>query len=838
MRDMDPCPDWNPVPPVSPAVYQPLLPVALALMAGIAISAGWPDCPLFTPGMLAAALTGWALLYRVRRAGSWLVLLAVAMAGGWWHDWRAGPVVEIAPGDPLVKSVPVCLAGVLCSNPLWSPPPESGMAAERQRPVRTRFKLDVTGIARGGTSRPARGRIEVFVDGQVSGLVAGDAVRLAGNLERVRTPGNPGEFDMGRFLQARQIRCRMNIDHPDAIQIQPARGYPLVRLGGQLKLQLDELLWSWLSAENAPLASAMLLGNRDQLTRYDRQQFMLTGTAHLLAISGLHVGILAAIFFWLPRTGLIGRRSGLLLTVIFVAAYAWLVDFRPPVVRAAILVAVFCYCKWIGRDVFSFNSLALAALFVLVCRPAELFSTGAQLSFLAVTALVFARRWLQRPPPPVDPLDRLIEKTRPGWERLARRAAWRSWQAVLVSTIVWCAALPLVASRFHIVAPVALLANPLLLPPVALALVSGLGVLLFGSWLPPLALVCGWVCDGSLSLVQTVVHGCQSWSVGHFWTPGPGGLAVALFYAVLGGLVVFRPRGISCRLAVMALLGWLAVGWIVPFLIAQHQARHRQSLVCTVVDVGHGTCVLLELPGGGNLLYDCGSMGSPLRSARNASAVLWSRGITRLDAVIVSHADADHFNGLPELAERFRIGELVVSGRMARQADQPGIRWLLDSLTHRGTAVRRVSTDDELNPRGGTRIRILNPPARGQGPTDNSDSLVLCVETCGQRILLPGDLELTGLDALLARASLECDVVLAPHHGSPHSRPEDFVRWSRPRFVVVSSRLGANMPDPTVVRSDNDHWPRYFHTGIDGAVRFVADSTGRLSARSWRHHPW
>ncbi len=789
-------------------MYQPLLRVLLAVASGIALSL-WLAIPLLLWSTALLLLSvGWAASFRRRAFGrsGILVLLIVACCGGIWFEYQTS---WISPDDigRLARSrpAPVCLQGVVASSPDWvsAASDPGGFAAKRA--TRTRFSLKVTAIRDGQEWIPASGRVEVFVDGQSSGLVAGDRISVAGNLNGIAAPGNPGQFDFARFFRARGLVCRLSVAHPDAIEPRDDSSSSLARLPGAIKLQLDELIWRYVSADRAALASAMLLGNREQLNRSQRQQFLLTGTVHLLAISGLHVGILAGLFLILPRIGLVTRRTGLLITVLFVIGYAWLVDFRPPVLRAAILISVYCYCKWAGREAFSFNSLALAGLVVLLVNPADLFSTGAQLSFLAVATLIFCRRWLERPGPSADPVDRLIVRSRSWAGRAGRSVAWHIWQAILVSLVIWLVAMPMVASQFHIVAPIALVINPLLLAPVTVALVSGFCVMIFGWLIPPLAVFWGTVCDVSLYVIQSLVGLGQAIPASHYWTSGPPWPGLVAFYVLLAVAFAGRPRGIDWRLALSAWGLWLVAGWWLPTLISSRAMQDRTSLTCTFVDVGHGSCVLLEFPGGRNVLYDCGSIGSPETGARNASGVLWSRRITHLDAVIISHADSDHFNGFPELARQFGIERVVLSARMWRQRNRPDICQLLGLLQRQGIPLQTVSCGDELPLAGGVRIDVLNPPRDGPRESDNADSIVLDIAFQGRRLLLPGDLEREGLDSLLCRAAHQFDVVMAPHHGSPASRPVEFLRWANPRYVVVSSRRAPtsrhpDRPNPPVNR--------------------------------------
>ena len=179
-------------------------------------------------------------------------------------------------------------------------------------------------------------------------------------------------------------------------------------------------------------------------------------------------------------------------------------------------------------------------------------------------------------------------------------------------------------------------------------------------------------------------------------------------------------------------------------LVASMANHHRQGrLDCTFVAVGHGTCVVLELPDGQTMLYDAGQLGSPSAGARSISSFLWSRGITHLDAVVISHADIDHYNALPELLRRFSVGVVYVSPVMFK--DESLATQTLQSAIHdAGVPLREIRSGDRLRVGGGCLIDVLHPPHRGVLGSDNANSIVLAIEFDGHRLLLPGDLESPG----------------------------------------------------------------------------------------------
>ncbi|HEV3024838.1 MAG TPA: ComEC/Rec2 family competence protein, partial [Pirellulales bacterium] len=514
------------------------------------------------------------------------------------------------------------------------------------------LEVDVTQLRDGESWRSASGRIRLSVEGHLLGIHAGDTLRIVGQLSVPAAAQNPGEFDFARHARADRQLCRVAADFPECVEIvKRPRWWGPARLWEELRSRGDAILWRRLAHERSGLAAALLLGIREEMDAEATQAFSKTGTIHLLSISGLHVGILAGFLFWAMRLRWAGRGVGLATIALVTLGYALVIDAEPPAVRATVVVLVLCVARYWWRRFPAFNALALAALLVLYWNPAEMFRVGPQLSFLAMAALVwFGPRCVSRPS--ADPLDRLIDRTRPWHEKLALRV-WRlSKQMTLLTACVWAVSAPLVMAQFHLVSPATLVLTPLLALPVAAGLMSGFAVLVLDFLFPPLGALGASLCDLCLWSLEGAVEAASRCPGSHFWVPGPEPWWLWTFYAglALGAAAPrFRPPWRWC-LALAA--GWSAVGMSVPLLRSSDEGR----LDCTFLSVGHGCAVVLELPDGQTLLYDAGRLGSPAAGARSVSCYLWSRGKTHIDAVVLSHADVDHYNAVPELLQKFSVG--------------------------------------------------------------------------------------------------------------------------------------------------------------------------------------
>jgi competence protein ComEC len=810
------------------ARYQPLVVVFVAASVGITLDhfcsrtlTTWLIIPV-------GGLLAWGLLrhHLWQSLSTLFLLVAVGGVGGAWHQayWHLYQEDEIGL-VAAVEPTPICLEAIAMNSPRVRPAsPKDPMSTMTSRD-RSVLIITATRLRNGLDWRTASGRMQVTVPGVVTGIRAGDRLRIVGTLNASSPPLNPGEFDFATFQRRRRMLCRLSVDAPGCITLIQRSGWWNPRTAiHAIRSRGNEMLAKYLSGQQAELASAILLGIREQVDSQRIEMFMTTGTVHLLAISGLHVGMLATGFWVVARLGWLSRRSMLCLAIVLFIFYALFTDAKPPVVRAAVLISVMCVARLLGRRAFEFNTLALAGLILLMVNPTNLFQAGTQLSFLAVATLSCSQRiafWLNVPD---DPLQQLIASSRPRPIRMLRRAGVFVWQLWVASTVIWIVALPLVMYRFHLVSPIAIFLNPVVWVPMSIAMFSGFGVLVFGWILPPLASVSGWVCERSLASIESCVLWASQVPGGHAWTPSPPLWWVLSFYAALAiGVALPRIR-VRLRWLIAMTAVWFAIGFAVTVgPLSRWNTNDNEQLACTFVAVGHGTSVLLELPDGRAILYDGGSLGSARFAIRPIAATLWSRGITHLDAIIISHADADHYNAVPDVLKRFSVGVVYVSPVMFRDTTE-ALEALRDAIHLSGVPLRELDATARLAAGLQVAIHVLHPPPPGVIGSDNANSIVLRIDYCDQTILLPGDLETPGLEDVMDETPLDSEIIMAPHHGSLRSDPLGFSAWSTPQHVVISGGVGH---DVGAVRWAYEYGGAdVAHTATDGAIRYDISRLG------------
>ena len=557
------------------------------------------------------------------------------------------------------------------------------------------------------------------------------------------------------------------------------------------RVRLDRSLGT--EGERRALAGALLLGERGRLEPSTWRTLRDAGLAHLVAISGLHVGLLflpwAIALRWIR---LPGTAAAALLAVLS-AGFATLVGAPPSVVRATAGIAAWGFGRAIGRDGDALNGLAVAAAAIVVVRPSLLAHAGFQLSFAATAAiLLFAR-----------PLTQAL----PGPRWLAASLA--------VSAAAYAGTAPFVAWWFGRLAPVALLSNLAAAPLCAALLASGAAVILLG----PRA-GCDVMLAAALDLLLALAARAAELDGGSFAVARAPTLWVVVSCVALAvaafGVGPAPARRAARTLAAVGLLG-LHVGPPPPRL--PHAVT---PLEVTVLDVGQGQSVLIRAAGGRAVLVDAG--GSATARYDPGERVVLPELLARcgpwLDVLVVSHADVDHAAGAFALLREIRLGELWLPPGWHIE---PRLRELAERARLRGAAV--VLAESGLrDARRGLEVNVLAPDRRMPSDIRNDRSIVVAIGAGGARLLVPGDLQAAGEAALLSASgelSLRAEMLVVAHHGSASATSEAFLERVRPRLAVISCgrRNVFRHPAPQVLERLHAAGIGVLRTDIHGRVR-------------------
>ncbi len=748
-----------------------------------------------------------------------LILATVSMGGAWHHlNWNCFGESEIGLFARNVPT-PIAMQAIVQKQPEQIPAPPFELMDRLETGDRTRIELAMISVRNDRGNISVNGKIVATVNGVVDDLRAGDAIQVFGQLSLPATARSRGDFNLRKFYRSKRINAVVFVNQPEAIKRLPEldQAFPITHFFDQTRDYFYGVFEDRLTTSNARLLSAILLGNRTLIARTQIDRFLTTGTMHLLAISGLHIGILCSLPLLLIRLGLFGERPILITLIGFVIFYCVLTGMRPPVVRATILIVLFCVAKLCHRKPLSVNSLSLAGIVVAVMNPTAIFQTGAQLSFLAVATLIFVNERFVAKSKPADSLERFLFRKRSIQKRLGDAVGFAFKTFVISSFSIWLMTLPLVTENFHVVSPIGIIANLLLMIPVWLTLQFGFALMIFGQ-VPFLRDVFSSVNNFLLSNIQSQVDFFHSIPGGHWWSYGLGTFWLSLFYLAFIFFLLFGRIRLPLRWLVTLAMVWLALALSIPEF---QSATKQKELVVTFIDVSHGTSVLIEYPNGKVVLYDAGSLNSSKMAADRISAVLWQKRIYDLDAVILSHADLDHYNSMLKLVHRFNIQQLLVSPFMFQEVKNEPLRELQKLSESHHLPTQEITTQSLLKCDPECRTIVLHPTANFVSKSDNAKSIVLLLEFGHTRILLTGDLELEGQQKLLGLTPIDCDVIMAPHHGSLSSNHFSIAEWSSPEHVVIS--CAKEKVREAVVEDYEAFDASVYKTSDCGAIEFRSD---------------
>lgn len=804
----------------------PAIVVAGIVCLGILADRTYPqsiDRWLFLGAVSAAA---WLCSLPLQRRWISVVILLMgwfSLAGG-WHHWRwncraMDNIANSATDEPQF----VRLVGKVVQSP-WIVRPGEGERASWQAPEYSLLILECRELVSGPSQvLHVTGLARVSVDGAVTAAQLGDIVELTGKFSLPMEPANPGDFDRRQFLRAQGIYTVVHSDHPDAIvvlrQERTAWDWLLV-VRSYLRSRAEQLISDWLQPDTAPVAQAMLLGSRVQIDEETRRAFRESGMLHVLAISGMNVGLLWS-WLWLVSRSL-GRSAETSIWVVLLGLplYAMVTDANPPIVRATVVAIIVALGRRFGRGASPGNALAIAGLCVLAWNPSDLFNTGAQLSFLAVFAILHTTNWLSLIEREITVKEQEAPLEPSYMTATGRRILRSTFEATIIGVAVWLLTSPLIAREFHLVSPIGSAMTVLLVLPLSLMFWVGYSFLLLGLVASSLFGWIGLIFDHMLRWFLWSVHAGAGIEAGHVYVPAPPVWWTIGFYGLtLIPLVVFLRKSWGSAISVRAGLLWMAIG-----LAWELQRPPQRGLTCTFISVGHGLSVLIECPNGRTVLYDAGGMVGGNSIARTISQALWTTGRSRLDAVIISHADGDHCNALPELNRIVQPGGLFVHRSFLDWTQLP-VADAIERSARAGVKLRLLSEGQSLAVDPDMLLTVIHPPADFHSPRDNPNSIVVLLEYKGRRIILTGDLELDGLEQLLKTPPIDTDVLLSPHHGSLKANPADLARWATPEYLVISTP-DASVADRLVPRFGPE--TQILTTATHGAIRCHVTADGQL----------
>jgi ComEC/Rec2-related protein len=559
---------------------------------------------------------------------------------------------------------------------------------------------------------------------------------------------------------------------------------------------------------NRTLGSALFFGVRGEGWNETSLQFRSAGMAHILAISGLHVGLLVYFFMQALKRFRVGRIPTLLAVIVFVVSILLLIEARAPAIRAVVMFGVVFGMRAGGMRPTTTGLLGVAATAILLFHPRDAGSLGFQLSFIVVASICVLLPHIKW---------RLIGPTSVYRKGLASAQYWiiSMWVTGLCA---WLASSPITAHTFGTISPSGLVTNVPAIGLLALSLVFGVARLCFG-WIDV--------------LVDQAAQQQLDWVLSGFW-----------FVAREASRLPFAHiQGISLSWIWSATLFMWLVWWsvairkrwriwaVAPCLVAGITASIPLStgkVVITTIDVGHGTSHVIQhrqytmmIDGGSKSNLDVGS--------NTILSTIRKLGITSIDVVVITHSDLDHIAGLVDVFKSMRVNRVLVA-KHAIQHQTPPLAFVLHEAIRQNIPILEVSTGWEAET-GDVRIRVLSPSNNEPYRSPNAASIVMEIQAHGRTVLLTGDIDEQKITELLPLVERPVDVLELPHHGQWSQESQSLVNALRPSVLIQSTNISRHAKDTWSIPTESSR----FVTAVDGTLTTTIFPSGDIKITGLKH---
>ena len=665
--------------------------------------------------------------------------------------------------------------------------------------------LNITRVKVNDHWQDSHGILRLSIRHLDSSIAPGDVIQVVTTIRPAHGLRNPGGFDYATFLIRHGITATAWADGSKDIVKLEERGNPVLRQIHHWRQAIRQAALNALDGPSLSIYLAMIIGESGYLTPEVRDNFMASGTTHILSISGSHLALVAIIVFGVIRIGLrhlpepylvrltlyiTPTKCAAFATIPPVVFYSALAGGEVPTIRSLIMILVALFATLTERPHVGMRALTLAALFIVIQDPLAIYDISFQLSFLSVLTILFiVQRRINAAQDMQSMHGSQSDQSRTWLHSATKRLLQSSHMLILISVAVTITTLPLVAYHFHQIPWAGFLGNLLIVPFAGIVLIpAGLATAVWVLVTDRTTLPFSGVLDWFVRIFYDIAKGFTYIPYAEYHVASPSELSILVFYAAIAVASWWRRATImSPRWYIQTIATGCAVVTLTAWVWSPYAGPRNGEIKVSYLDVGQGDAILFQLPGPKIILVDGGTGPPRLDMGRTVIApYLWDHGITHIDLMVITHPQFDHMGGLAYVIREFSVDTIWTNGK-TRDAEfyQQFTAELITARGRQDIKERQVKRDTEPLSIGTCHIHILNPNTTYHSQNDHSIVFRL---SCGPHsFLLTGDVEHNALYDLRQFPALNrARVLKVPHHGAATSIDIDFLQQVDPELAIIS----------------------------------------------------
>jgi len=630
----------------------------------------------------------------------------------------------------------------------------------------------------------------------------GDEIFAEVFLKKPDLPNNFGEFNYREYLKRQKVYLTSFIDNNQIGVHKKGNKFNYANVLYIIKEKINQKIDLLYAPPNSSLIKAMIIGNRNNIAGEWLDIFQDAGIMHILAISGLHVGLIALFLMFIlnlfnknPQRNI---YKHLIVTIVLIG-YAAIAGFRPSVSRAVIMFSIFVFAKYLNRPYHLFNSLYLSALLLLLWQPLYLFDSGFLLSFVITFFIVL-----------LSPI--IEEKTYilPDYFK----------KSLSLSLAAWLGLLPLSAYFFYKISIIAIFSNLIIIPIISIILTLSIISILFSFFIPQLAIFISWFVNLFSNVFLAVSEFLSSIPFAYQYVAKPKIYSIILYYILLFFIFTmlyswpdynFYEKKKRLQVLVTILIVFIAINIFSPSALSVH-----------FINVGQGDCILIKIPQNKIILIDGG--GTPFNDFDVGKNIvipyLRKEGIKKIDIVFLTHPDLDHLEGLLPILKEIKVKTVIDNGNFY---DNTIFKEYISIIRNKKIFHYQTNFDDIIKINSSAELFVLNPTKTDNknNETDfNNNSIVLKLKYKDSRFLFTGDIEKESEFKILdLNIPIKSDILKVAHHGSNSSTADLFLEQVNPKVAIIS--VGSNSfghPHENVLNKLDQQCKEIYRTDITGTI--------------------